>query len=129
MSLLLGGLVAQWYQSGGRRHFRPGSDARYLPARTVFAVTSGAFAVGAVSHLLGDMLTAPDVAAPIRPLLPLSDVVVSFDVLWVYDPVVNFGLLGLGVVVHLALWRLVPGGETLSGTEVPGSTDRESRRG
>ncbi|WP_254535803.1 metal-dependent hydrolase [Halomarina litorea] len=127
VGLLLGGLVTWWYVSGGRRHFRPGSDARHLPARTVFAVTASAFVLGGTTHILGDMLTAPDVAPPIRPLLPLSDAVVSFDVLWVYDPVVNFGLLALGLLVHLALWRLAPNGTTLS--RVRGSTGRGSRRG
>ncbi len=129
VSLLLGGVVTWWYQAGGRRYFRPGPGGgpRHLPARTVFAVTSGAFALGGTAHLLGDMLTAPDVAPPIRPLLPLSDVVVSFDVLWVFDPVVNYGLLALGLAVHLALWRLAPGDGTLS--RVRGRTARGNRRG
>ncbi len=71
--------------------------------RSVLAFSAAAFFVGAGSHLLADMLSAPDVAQPIEPFWPLWQGTFGLDVLYFSSPVSNFGLLVVGVAAHLVV--------------------------
>lgn len=105
--------VATWlYETYGWKYV----DRENRPApRTAFWVAFGAFFIGGAAHLVGDALTSPDVAPPIKPLYPLTDFSMSVDWFWVYNPVMNRSILVLAVLVHLALWRYQPDGESVAG--------------
>lgn len=74
--------------------------------------TNNAVAIGVVgvwvaslSHLFGDMLSAPDVSEPIEPLWPLFDgQIVSIDVVWYTSFWVNWGLFIAGIAVNAMLY-------------------------
>lgn len=70
-----------------------------------YAFVVGAFAIGSLSHLFADMLSAPDISEPIEPYWPIVIQPVSVDVFYYNSPLVNFGLLTVGIVAHLVLWR------------------------
>lgn len=70
---------------------------------TLFAFAFGAFLLGGLSHLFGDVLSAPDVAQPIEPFWPLFAEPVALDLIRYNSPVWNLGLLIVAVLVHVAL--------------------------
>ncbi|WP_158057128.1 metal-dependent hydrolase [Halorussus halophilus] len=72
---------------------------------SAFKFTTAAFLVGGVSHLFADILSAPDIAPPIKPLMPFSYATLGIDVVY-YDGVfVNFGLLVVALVAHGLAYR------------------------
>lgn len=70
-----------------------------------YAFVVGAFAIGGLSHLFADMLSAPDISEPIEPFWPIGVQPVSLDVFYYNAPLANFGLLAAGIAAHLVLWR------------------------
>lgn len=60
--------------------------------------------VAGLSHLFGDILSAPDISERIEPFWPLYVQPVSVDVFWYTSPWVNWGLLVAGVVVNVGLY-------------------------
>ena len=74
--------------------------------------TNNAVAIGiigvwitGISHLFGDMLSAPDVAPPIEPLWPVfNSEIVLIDVVWYTSFWFNWGLFIAGVAVNVGLW-------------------------
>lgn len=66
--------------------------------------TAGLF-TGGVSHIFADVLSAPDIAAPLSPFWPVYDQPVIVDVIYYNSPVWNFGLLAVAVAVHVLLAR------------------------
>jgi len=56
-----------------------------------------------VSHLVADMLSAPDISTPIEPFWPFFDKLWSVDLVWYNAMWINFGFLSAMIVVHLAL--------------------------
>jgi hypothetical protein len=70
---------------------------------TAFA-TAGLF-LGGLSHLFADLLSAPDIAAPLSPFWPVYPEPVIVDVLYYDSPYWNFGLLAVALALHLALFR------------------------
>jgi hypothetical protein len=64
---------------------------------------AGGLFLGGVSQVLGDMLSAPDIAQPIEPLWPLVNEPISLDVLYYSSVWWNLGLLVVAVLAHLAM--------------------------
>lgn len=100
------GLLASAIVTTSPRETTPGETASWLPG-DVFGFTTTAFFVGAGSHVFVDVLSAPDVAAPVEPFAPFFDSTVSVDVLYYDDPVWNFGLLAVAIAAHLVVYFLV----------------------
>lgn len=86
-------LEAAWLRSRGRR----ATDG------TLFAFVAGGLLLGGYSHLFTDMLSSPDIAAPIEPFWPVLDKPWSFDVIWYSSFRWNVGLLAVGVALHVLL--------------------------
>lgn len=71
----------------------------------------GAYGVGFVmiwvaglSHLFGDMLSAPDIAEAIEPLWPIYGQSIGIDLVWYNSTWVNWGLFLAGVALNVALF-------------------------
>ena len=77
----------------------------HITPRTVFVFATAGFLVGGTSHLFADVLSAPDIAAPLAPFWPLYREHVIVDVIYYDSPIWNFGLLAVAVAIHLALAR------------------------
>lgn len=76
-----------------------------IPRETVFVFAAGAFVAGGTSHVFADLLSAPDIAAPLKPLWPLYDGYLIIDVIR-YDSLVwNAGLLVVAIALHVMLYR------------------------
>lgn len=120
-------LVAVFVGTALGRWLLPWMEERCVPAadvgnRYVYAV--GAVWVAGLSHVFGDVLSAPDVAEAVEPFWPLSGRPVGLDVVYYDDPVFNWGLLLAGAVLIGILWR--------RSAERPGpaeASERTSRRG
>lgn len=79
----------------------------WLPEGSIqndYAFVVGAFAIGGLSHLFADMLSAPDISEPIEPFWPVTVQPISLDVFYYNAPLVNVGLLTIGIAAHLVLW-------------------------
>lgn len=100
------GLLAAGIVAASPRKATPGETVSWLPGN-VFGFATTAFFVGAGSHVFADMLSAPDIAPPVKPFMPFWNGVVSVDVLYYDDPVWNFGLLGVAIAAHLVVYALV----------------------
>lgn len=74
--------------------------------RSVLEFSAAAFFVGAGSHVLTDMLSAPDIAEPVEPFWPLWQGSVGVDLLYFSSTLSNFGLLAVGVAAHLAVFAV-----------------------
>lgn len=72
---------------------------------TVFVFTTSAFLLGGSSHIVADLLSAPDVAAPLAPFWPLYVRPIVVDVIYYHSPIWNVGLLAVALVLHAALYR------------------------
>jgi formate/nitrite transporter FocA (FNT family) len=77
-------------------------DARF-DRRNLFVLSFAAFLAGSLSHLVADMLSAPDVSTPIEPLWPLSEGTLGVDLVWYNAWWINIGFLAVMVGVHLGL--------------------------
>ncbi|MFC7139067.1 metal-dependent hydrolase [Halosimplex aquaticum] len=75
---------------------------RFETGRT-FVFATVAFAVGGLSHVFADMLSAPDISTPIEPLWPFFEGSLGIDVLYYNNPWWNVGFLSLMIVVHLVV--------------------------
>lgn len=100
VSLIVGVLVAPTLLPYLRRRGWLPSEA----IRNDYAFVVGAFAIGGLSHLFADMLSAPDISEPIEPFWPVTVQSISLDVFYYNAPVVNVGLLAIGIAAHLGLW-------------------------
>lgn len=98
-----GALAAVWLTPYLERYRRIRSGV--IPRSTVFAFAAGGFVLGGLSHVFADLLSAPDIAAPLKPLWPVYSESVIFDVV-AYDSFAwNEGLLLAAVALHVALYR------------------------
>jgi len=61
--------------------------------------------VGGMSHIFADILSAPDIAAPLSPFWPVYTEPVIVDVIYYDNPFWNFGLLGVAIALHVLLAR------------------------
>ncbi|WP_224447022.1 metal-dependent hydrolase [Haloprofundus salilacus] len=60
--------------------------------------------VAAASHLVGDILSAPDISQPIEPFWPVFEQSLGLDLVYYDSNPVNFGLLAAGVLLNVGLW-------------------------
>lgn len=74
---------------------------------SMVAFVTGAFMLGGLSHLVADMLSAPDIAPPVNPFWPLFAKPWSVDVLWYNSVWINgvflTGILLTHVVIGIVL--------------------------
>lgn len=62
--------------------------------------------VASLSHLFGDMLSAPDVAPSIEPLWPLfNGPIILIDIVWYTSFWANWGLFVAGIAINAVLWH------------------------
>jgi membrane-bound metal-dependent hydrolase YbcI (DUF457 family) len=94
-ALLLGVVVA-----GGYLAVR---DDDHPPATAVYAFVTVALFTGMLAHMIGDVLTSPDVAPPIKPLYPVVKSQFVLDAAFVKSNLWNLGVFALGVVVQTGL--------------------------
>ncbi len=93
-ALVLGAIVAGGYLVV--------SDDNH-PALTVYAFATVALFTGMLAHLVGDVLTSPDVAPPIKPLYPIVEQRFVLDAAFVKSNLWNLGPFALGVVTQAGL--------------------------
>lgn len=74
-----------------------------LSSRSLFAFAFSAFAVGGLSHVFADMLSAPDIAQAVEPLWPLYRQSVGIDLIWYNSVWWNAGLLAVALALTLVL--------------------------
>ncbi|ADB61598.1 membrane-bound metal-dependent hydrolase [Haloterrigena turkmenica DSM 5511] len=101
---ILVGAVAARYLTDWFNDYRRIRSTR-IAAGTVFVFATGGLITGGVSHLFADVLSAPDIAAPLSPFWPVYSEPVIVDVIYYASPVWNFGLLAVAVGLHLVLAR------------------------
>ncbi|WP_380677062.1 metal-dependent hydrolase [Salinigranum sp. GCM10025319] len=70
---------------------------------SLFAFSSMALLVGSLSHLVADMLSAPDISTPIEPFWPFFDKPWAVDVVWYNAAWINLWFFAAMVVLHLVL--------------------------
>lgn len=66
----------------------------------LFLFAFAGMVAGGYSHLVADMLSAPDIAAPVEPFWPLFEKPWSVDVLWYNSQWWNAGLLAVALAAH-----------------------------
>lgn len=76
-----------------------------ITAETVFVFATAGLALGGLSHLFADVLSAPDIAAPLAPLWPVYREHIVVDAIYYDAPLWNFGLVAAAAGVHLVLAR------------------------
>lgn len=103
MSVLVGAAVAKWLTSwfAATRWIR----STEITTETVFVFATAGLALGGISHLFADLLSAPDIAAPLEPFWPLYSEPVIVDVIYYGSPIWNIGLFAVAVGLHLMLAR------------------------
>jgi len=74
-----------------------------IRGETVAVFAAAGFVVGGLSHIFADVLSAPDIAAPLKPFWPLYPDPVIVDVIYYDAPLWNVGLIAAAVVLHLGL--------------------------
>lgn len=99
-ALVLGGVVTAGYLAIRDRTGRPTKSSRSVTALYAFATL--ALFTGMLAHLAGDVLTSPDVAPPIKPLMPITDSALYLDAAFVKSNLWNLGTLALGITVQTA---------------------------
>lgn len=103
LSILVGAAVAKWLtpRFAATRWIR----STNIASETVFVFATAGLALGGISHLFADILSAPDIAAPLTPFWPLYSETVIVDVIYYDSPVWNFGLFAVAIGLHLVLAR------------------------
>lgn len=97
------GLAAERVLEPTLRRWWRWSEGTIASERGLFAFAAGGLLLGGASHLFADMLSAPDVAAPINPFWPLFAKPWSVDLIWYNSPWWNAGLLTAAVALHLVV--------------------------
>lgn len=70
---------------------------------SLFVFSTIGFLIGGLSHLSGDILSAPDISTPIEPFWPVFTQPLGIDLVWYNAAWINVGFLSVMVVTHLAL--------------------------
>lgn len=102
-SVLGGAVAARWLTARVNAHRWIRSSG--IPAETVFVFATTGLIVGGVSHLAADLLSAPDIAAPLEPLWPFYAEPIIVDVIYYDSPLWNYGLFAVAAGLHLLLAR------------------------
>lgn len=103
VSVVAGVFAAKWLTARFNAHGR--IESTEIAGETVFAFATAGLILGGTSHLFADVLSAPDVAAPLAPFWPVVKEHVIVDVIYYDSPVWNFGLIAVAVALHLVLAR------------------------
>ncbi|MDS0474975.1 metal-dependent hydrolase [Natrinema sp. 1APR25-10V2] len=103
MSILAGVFAARWLTAWLNAHRWIRSTE--IAAETVFIFATTGLVVGGTSHLFADILSAPDIAAPLEPLWPFYREPIIVDVIYYDSPIWNFGLIAVAIGLHLVLAR------------------------
>jgi hypothetical protein len=77
-------------------------DTRFDRTR-LFVLSFAAFLAGSLSHLVADVLSAPDISTPLEPFWPFFDKPLAVDLVWYDAWWINIGFLVVMVGVHFAL--------------------------
>ncbi|WP_247729274.1 metal-dependent hydrolase [Halovivax limisalsi] len=72
-------------------------------ASSLFVFSTLGFLAGGLSHLVADILSAPDISTPIEPLWPVVSEPVGIDLIWYNAAWINVGFLSVMVGVHIVL--------------------------
>lgn len=102
-SVIAGAVVARFLTSRFEASRWVRSDD--IDRETVFVFATAGFLTGSTSHLVADILSAPDIAPPLKPLWPLYAKPIVVDVIYYDSPTWNFGLLAVALAVHYGLYR------------------------
>lgn len=102
---VIGGTISAMVFASTLRTWWLRSEDHPVSGETVSLFVIGGLLLGGFSHLFADMLSAPDVAPPIKPLWPLVSEPISLDVIYYSSVWWNLGLMIVATVTHL-LWRL-----------------------
>ncbi len=103
VSVLAGVVAARWLTTRFNDHRWIRSTN--IAAQTVFVFATAGLIVGGISHLFADVLSAPDIAAPLEPLWPFYREPIIVDVIYYDSPIWNFGLIAAAITLHLVLAR------------------------
>lgn len=103
VSVLSGAVAARWLTARFNAHRWIKSTT--IPTGTVFLFATAGMLTGGLSHIFGDLLSAPDIAAPLAPFWPVYAEHIIIDVIYYNSLVWNFGLLAVAIGLHLALAR------------------------
>jgi len=87
----LAGRVDDWI--GGER----------FGARRLFAVSTAGLLAGGLSHVVADVLSAPDISTPVEPFWPVVTEPIPIDLVWYNAAWINVGFLSVMVAAHLVL--------------------------
>jgi membrane-bound metal-dependent hydrolase YbcI (DUF457 family) len=91
LTLTLGDRIDDWIES------------ERFDRSSLFLFLSGGLLAGGLSHLVADMLSAPDISTPIEPFWPFFDKPWAVDLVWYNATWINLGFLAVMITVHLAL--------------------------
>ena len=103
VSVIVGAAAAKWLTDRFNAHRWIRSTE--IATETVFVFATAGLFLGGTSHLFADVLSAPDIAAPLSPFWPLYPKPVIVDVIYYNSPIWNFGLFAVAIALHVALAR------------------------
>ncbi|QLG28078.1 metal-dependent hydrolase [Halorarum halophilum] len=103
VSLVFGAVAAHWLTDRFNDH--PWIRSTAISRETVFVFATGGLLTGGISHLFADVLSAPDIAAPLSPFWPIYPEPVIVDAIYYGSPIWNFGLLAVASSIHFVLAR------------------------
>lgn len=86
-----------------RDRFDDWIDDRRFDASRVFLFSFTAILAGGLSHLLADILSAPDLSTPIEPFWPFFQLPWAIDLVWYNAAWINIGFFTVMIVVHVVL--------------------------
>lgn len=78
-------------------------DDERFGTRRLFVVAALAVLAGTLSHIVADILSAPDISTPIEPFWPFYTQPLSIDLVWYNADWINYGFFAVMVATHLAL--------------------------
>lgn len=87
-------------------------DSEVFDRSRVFAFSFLGLLAGGLSHVVADMLSAPDISTPIEPLWPLVDGSWGLDLVWYNARWINAGFLVVMVGVHFVVAYLTTSSDT-----------------
>jgi len=70
---------------------------------SLFVFSTTGLLAGGLSHLLADILSAPDISTPIEPFWPVYTQPLGIDLVWYNAAWINVGFLSVMVGTHIAL--------------------------
>lgn len=100
---LAAGAVVEWGLRSRIERAWLRAEGHGLSTGALFAFVFGAFALGGLSHLFADVLSAPDVSQPLEPFWPLITDPLVVDLIWYNAVWWNAVLLAVALVIHIGL--------------------------